>query len=220
MISETLTLSLQLEAAQEKKEHPQLSDEEAYLIAEQHKRLESGYEGDLPYTRDGLIEELRLIQRHASDGSAFMGCKCIQKKHLAIVAGQASEGVALAPGQKEKEFYAWLSPWARKTRDHVEKTVEKKDREAEKSMWIDLASDAREISKEIDGEGFNIPNPASKRAYLPSGLTEEERQSAALRSKLSSCIKQTEISCCGAPTSDYTGCSCNPVAVCRASVGG
>ena len=60
-------------------------------------------------------------------------------------------------------------------------------------------------------------NPRTRR-FLPHSLTEEEKASLTLRRKLSKCIKKTEVRCCGSPTTDYGKCSCNPVAVCRASV--
>ncbi len=60
-------------------------------------------------------------------------------------------------------------------------------------------------------------NPRTRR-FLPHGLTAEEKASPKLRRKLARCIKKTEVRCCGSPTTDYAKCSCNPVAVCRASV--
>jgi hypothetical protein len=53
---------------------------------------------------------------------------------------------------------------------------------------------------------------------LPHGLTECELAHKDVQRKLSRCIKAAEVKCCGGLTSDYSGCSCNPVAVCRASV--
>ena len=62
-----------------------------------------------------------------------------------------------------------------------------------------------------------------KRQYLPRGLTKREKASPALRKKLASCIRQVEKTAC--PKSalrrgkyDYSKCSANPVAVCRASL--
>lgn len=66
-----------------------------------------------------------------------------------------------------------------------------------------------------------IDNPTGNprtRAYLPSHLTACEKSHASVRKKLSRCIKEAELKCCGAHTTDYSKCSCNPVAVCRASV--
>lgn len=66
-----------------------------------------------------------------------------------------------------------------------------------------------------------IDNPVAGnprgRDFLPHGLTVCEKAHPAVQKKLKSCIKQAEIKCCGKHTTDYASCSCNPVAVCRAS---
>ena len=64
---------------------------------------------------------------------------------------------------------------------------------------------------------------APKRKYLPYGLTAAEKRSPALRKKLASCIKQVEKTACPKSAKkrgkyDYSKCSANPVAVCRASL--
>lgn len=60
-------------------------------------------------------------------------------------------------------------------------------------------------------------NPRT-RAYLPHGLTECEKAHPAVQRKLARAIKAIEIKCCGKNTTDYSKCTCNPVAVARASV--
>ena len=74
----------------------------------------------LEYTREALAEELALVERHSSDGSAVQaGCSCIEEKHLLNLAGLASEGVTLAADAKEKEFYMELAGLARELRRRV-----------------------------------------------------------------------------------------------------
>ena len=143
----------------------------------------------LDYTRGAIAEEVSLIERHARDGSAVQGgCACIEEKHLLLLAGLSSEGVTLATDPAEKDYYMKLADWARKTRLEI-----------------------------ITGEFQHAGNPRT-RAYLPHGLTDCEKTHASVRKALASCIKQAEIKCCGVHTKDYSQCTCNPVAVCRASV--
>ena len=74
----------------------------------------------LEYTRQALLEELALVERHARDGSAVdAGCACIEEKHLLNIAGLASEGVTLATDLKEKEYYLWLANHARELRRQI-----------------------------------------------------------------------------------------------------
>lgn len=74
----------------------------------------------LDYTRQAILEELALIERHARDGSAVeAGCGCIEEKHLLNLAGLASEGVTLATEKKEKEYYMGLASLARELRREV-----------------------------------------------------------------------------------------------------
>jgi len=143
----------------------------------------------LAYTREALCKELYLIELHAKDGSAFNAhCACIQEKHLLGVQGLAEEGITLATDEKERKFYEALS------------------------------LEAREIRKQILDESFVVPKEPFGRMFLPSGLTEEEKENKKTQKKLSSCIEKAEISCCGEHTTDYSKCECNPVAVCRASI--
>lgn len=146
----------------------------------------------LNYTRESLPEELALIERHARDGSAVQaGCACIEEKHLLLVAGLASEGVALATDMKEKEYY------------------------------MGLANLARDLRREILDQDFKrFPSHGNPRTreFLPHNLTTCEKEHSEIRKKLSHCIKEAEVKCCGEHTSDYSGCSCNPVAVCRIAV--
>lgn len=143
----------------------------------------------LDYTREAIAEEVSLIERHARDGSAVnAGCACIEEKHLLTLAGLASEGVTLATDQQEKEYYMRLADWARKTRLEI-----------------------------INGE-FKVAGNPRTRAYLPHGLTQCEKTHPNIKTKLKSCIKETEIKLCGENTKDYSKCTGNPVAICRASV--
>jgi hypothetical protein len=208
------------EIAKEHEEHPWTTEEQAAQIVREHHQTPA-YKpfDDLEYTRRKLAGQLGLIQEHCSDGSAFANCHCIEEKHLINVSGYASEGVTIAPDPHEKNFYAWLSPWADSTLDHVLETLDQNDDDAEKKMWATLADDTREIRHEITNKTFNVPNPAGKRSYLPYGLTVREKEDAELRALLSRCIRKTEVRCCGGPTTDYSTCDCNPVAVCRKSVG-
>jgi len=84
--------------------------------------------------------------------------------------------------------------------------------EKEKVFYEKLGSAARECRKAIEDSSFEFP-------HNPFHPTEREATHPHLLRKTKSCITQAEISCCGKPTSDYSKCSCNPVAVCRASLG-
>lgn len=198
--------------AEEEEQH---ALENAELIDGEAPRLFN----DLEYTRRELAGELYEIQKHASNGSALNNCKCIQEKHLLGVRTEAAEGVTIATDPREKEFYAWLAQWADRSLDHVLTVLDANVEATERAMWATLADDTREIRHEITNTTFTPPNPASKRKYLPKSLTTEEKIDAELREKLSRCIKKVETRCCGGPTTDYATCECNPVAVCRHSVG-
>lgn len=62
------------------------------------------------------------------------------------------------------------------------------------------------------------PNPRTRK-FLPHGMTACEKKHKDVQAKLRSCIRQTELKCCGKHTTNYEKCACNPVAVCRATVG-
>lgn len=66
-------------------------------------------------------------------------------------------------------------------------------------------------------EAEKSENPRTRK-FLPHGLSSCERKHKGVQRKLSSCIKATELKCCGKHTTDYSACDCNPVAVCRATV--
>ena len=151
---------------------------------------------DHKYTADSIIKQLSLMELHGKDGSAVeAGCHCIEGKHLYAVEGLSEEGVGFATSAKEKDFYAQLSTLSRSLRRGIE------------NEWFSMQD-------VLHDAGLN-PGP---RAFLPHGLTETEKHSVKLQHKLSSCIQKAEIRCCGKETKDYSGCSCNPVAVCRAQV--
>lgn len=143
-----------------------------------------------------------LVQNHGVDGSAVdAGCGCIEDKHLYIIEAYAEEGETIATDQKEKEFYAQLADLARQLR----KRIDEGD--------FNMHGVMNEVMK-----NYKVPGNPRSRAYLPHNLTAEEKASPRLLKALASCIKQTELKCCGKHTTDYSKCTCNPVAVCRASV--
>jgi len=74
---------------------------------------------NLDYTRDALIEELALLERHIRDGS-WTECYCIPEKHLPVVSGLAGEGTIFAMSEQEKRFYEWLRDFARFARHQIE----------------------------------------------------------------------------------------------------
>jgi hypothetical protein len=180
----------------------------------------------LTYTRRKIVGHLGLIEEHCTDGSAFENCQCIEEKHLIKLGAFASEGATIAQDVKEKEFYAWLAPWADKTLDRVLEILDRNNDAEELAMWSQLADDCSEIRHQIQHRTFEIPNPTSTRKYLPHGLTVEEKQSKHLQQVLSRCINKVEQRCCKKHSAilykdgaaDYSQCSCNPVAVCRSTV--
>jgi hypothetical protein len=141
------------------------------------------------YTERSVLEELLLIERHARDGSAVTaGCACIEEKHLLTLAGLSSEMPTLSKEDAEKEYYMKLAEWARSKRE------------------------------EILDHNFKVKGNPATREFLPHGLTKCEKSHPEVKKDLASCIEQAEIKCCGEHTTDYGGCTCNPVAVCRAAV--
>lgn len=107
---------------------------------------------DLKYQRKKLIEVLLLIQNHASDGSAFQNCKCIQEKHLNELHAYASETAPIAENQTEKQFYQHLALWSDSTLTHVLQVLDSNNDSKEKAMWLQLAGDTRNIRREITKE--------------------------------------------------------------------
>lgn len=67
----------------------------------------------LPYTREALVEELGLLERHMRDGTAYI-CGCAFDSHLPLIAGLASEGVKFAASERERNYYEGLRDWAHK----------------------------------------------------------------------------------------------------------
>jgi hypothetical protein len=161
---------------------------------------------DRDYTEEALIKQLTLIELHGKDGSAVdAGCSCIESKHLFAVEGLAEEGQGFALSQKERDFYAKVSQFARLLR----KKIDVED-------W-DMHGIMREVMKAeypMPKHGVVIGNP--HRVYLPHGLTECEKEHPNVVKKLARCIKKVEDNYgCVSP---YTDCPVNPVAVCRASI--
>lgn len=145
---------------------------------------------DRDYTEDSLVKQWALVELHAKDGSAILGgCSCIEGKHLFAIEGLSEEGQGFALSSEERDFYINLGDVARKYRNAV-----------------------------IEGNWKYRPSNPGTREFLPHGLTEHEEKSPHLQRKLSLCIKRAELRCCGVHTTDYSGCSCNPIAICRASI--
>ena len=146
-------------------------------------------EDEFEFERGEILSNIVLLEDHAQK----FACPFCMEKHASKIIGYAEE---IALGSKNSE----------------DKMLEK------------LAEDAREWRRQIQGlkeEGHahkHIEGNPRTRAFLPHGLTECEKEHPSVQKKLSSCIKQAEISCCGEHTKDYSKCSCNPIAVCRASV--
>lgn len=171
---------------------------------------------DLEYTREALIKQLLLVQNHGVDGSAVEGgCGCIEDKHLYVIEALAEEGATIATDPKEKEFYAQLADLSR----FLRKKIDTGDFNIHNAMASVMQGQAIRAVKTVREKIYPkvYGNPRA-RAYLPHGLTECEKTHADVRKKLAACIKAAEVKCCGENTTDYSGCTCNPVAVCRASV--
>lgn len=160
---------------------------------------------DRDYTRDAVIKQLGLIELHCKDGSAIdAGCQCIDTKHLYLIEGLAEEGMGFSLSAKERKFYENLADLVRQTR----KRMEVED--------YNLHGVMRDVMKKEHPVPLHS-NPRT-RGFLPHNLTACEKAHPKVRKKLSSCIKEVELKCCGELTTDYSACACNPVAVCRASI--
>lgn len=99
--------------------------------------------------------------------------------------------------------------------------IEKDCIEASKdlSKTMELENELSDILESVEKNCLADP----KRAYLPYGLTEEEKSDPVLLKKLSSCIEDVEKKSCPESAKsegkiDYSKCSVNPVATCRASI--
>lgn len=163
---------------------------------------------DRDYTADSMMKQLGLVELHGKDGSAVeAGCKCIETKHLYLIEGLAEEGVGFSLSEKERAFFQQLADLMR----GIRKRLEAED--------FDLHGVMRETMK---AHGITTPlrvkhNPRG-RDFLPHNLTACENQYPSVQKKLKSCIKDLELACCGEHTTDYAGCQCNPIAVCRSSI--
>ena len=72
------------------------------------------------YTRNSILEELLLIERHARDGSAVEGgCGCIEEKHLLTLSGLCNEAATLMSNPKEAKLYERLGKQAREWRKDI-----------------------------------------------------------------------------------------------------
>lgn len=145
------------------------------------------------------------------------------EKHASLVAGLAGE---IADGNEgDQDTYREVSDIYSQEIDRLQKNKQthlfseediKHYRDTARAWRRKLqgATEAGHSHADPEAEG----DPLGERKYLPHGLTEAEKEDKHVRELLSRCIKQTEISCCGGATKDYSECECNPVAVCRASV--
>ena len=148
------------------------------------------------YTEDQLLKAFIAVQNHSFDGSAVdAGCQCVPAKHMFEWELYAEEGESIVSDERKKEFYHNVGALARSLRKSME-------------------TDQFDMRRALHEAGLN----PGAREYLPHGLTEQEHSHPAVTHKLSACIKEAELSCCGKHTTDYEQCSCNPIAVCRASV--
>jgi len=162
---------------------------------------------DLDYTRDALIKQLGLVQLHGTDGSAVdAGCGCIESKHTYLIEALSEEGMTISTDKKEKEFYAQLSDFARFARKEIE------------AGTFNMHGLMRETMKPYSATPKHVQGNPRTRAFLPHNLTECEKAHPEVRRKLAKTIKALEVKCCGGPTTDYSKCTCNPVAVARATV--
>lgn len=112
---------------------------------------------DLAYTRRKIKRQLLLMQEHASDGSAFANCRCIQEKHLDLLSSYAAEGLAMTTDSKEKQFYQWLATWADSQIKEIYAVLDKNNDEQELQLWAKLATAARTVREEVKHETWNIP---------------------------------------------------------------
>ena len=87
-------------------------------------------------------------------------------------------------------------------------TLAKSKDEAE--FYMNLAKLAREKREEILDANFKGGDPAG-----PKG---EDDPPAHVSAKMERCRREVEVKCCGKETSDYSNCTCNPAAVCYATV--
>ena len=73
------------------------------------------------YTRDSIVEELLLTERHARDGSAVEGgCGCIEEKHLSTIIALCKESATLMNDPEERDFYLnVVAPTARELRTKI-----------------------------------------------------------------------------------------------------
>lgn len=158
---------------------------------------------ELEYTRDREVKALVDIQDHASDGSALEGCTCLQGKHFFKLESNSEEGITIANREAEKKFYEQMAPFARAARKAI----------IDQTWKFPNVADIQEEQKHE-----TVPGNPRTRAFLPHGLTECEASHKDVRHRLSRCIEEAELKCCGKHTRDYSKCQCNPIAVCRASV--
>lgn len=149
-------------------------------------------DGELPYCPDCQVKHAVDLLQHIDPAE-----KDKYFKALSIVTNVASQ-VGMSKTQKE---------------DYM------KIRELE-HKFEDAMTVLRDLRHKVQASPA-IDNPTGNprtRAYLPHGLTKCEKTHPAVQKKLARTIKALEIKCCGAPTKDYSKCTCNPVAVARVSV--
>ena len=109
----------------------------------------------LPYTREALVEELALLERHMRDGTAQI-CGCAFDSHLPLIAGLSSEGIKFAESDEERKYYEDLRDWAHARLDDL---ATEKGYPAEKLIKESRERRLRVRYKEWDGE---MDNPKYK----------------------------------------------------------
>jgi len=67
------------------------------------------------YTRDAVVQELLLLERHIRDGSVYQ-CGCAFDQHLPLIEGLCSEGIKFAESEEERKFFDDLMHTAREAR--------------------------------------------------------------------------------------------------------
>lgn len=64
------------------------------------------------YTKDSIIQELLLLERHIRDGSVYI-CGCAWDQHLPMIEGLCSEMIKFAKTDEERRFFEGLMHTAR-----------------------------------------------------------------------------------------------------------
>ena len=83
--------------------------------------MDSDTFNDYNYTRDTILIQLALAEKHTNDGSAVdAGCGCIEGKHLLILEGAIAEMTGFAKDKREIDFYREMGVAMKKYRHAIE----------------------------------------------------------------------------------------------------